>query len=359
MPSVAAMRARGCPTALARSSTSCLRKRKRERIATRGRARRAARAAPARPRAAASSPRARARIPASPRSRRPTPNRFFGRDARHRAHGRARPRAAAHRRRRSVGRRQVVVRARRRRARAQGSGERWDVVTLRPGRQPLAALASVVQRLTTRPRRRRRRQVAEHDQLMQRLRAEPGFLGTLLRSRARADERPDPAVRRSVRGALHARPRRRRSARAFTAALAGVADDAAAPLRVVVSMRSDFLDRVAEDPRFLDELTRGLVFLQPPDRDGLREALVAAGRDGRLPLRERRRWSRTCSTRSTARRARCRCCSSPRPSCGTRAIASAGCSRVASYDAIGGITGALATHADDVVAQHERAARRS
>jgi len=31
-----------------------------------------------------------------------------------------------------------------------GSGEHWEVVTLRPGRQPLAALASIVQKLTTR-----------------------------------------------------------------------------------------------------------------------------------------------------------------------------------------------------------------
>ena len=34
---------------------------------------------------------------------------------------------------------------------------------------------------------------------------------------------------------------------AYTSCLAGVADDAATPLRVVISMRSDFIDRVAED----------------------------------------------------------------------------------------------------------------
>jgi len=41
-----------------------------------------------------------------------------------------------------------------------------------------------------------------------------------------------------------------------------------------VSMRSDFLDRVSENDRFLDELGQGLIFLQPPDRDGLREAMT-------------------------------------------------------------------------------------
>jgi hypothetical protein len=61
---------------------------------------------------------------------------------------------------------------------------------------------------------------------------------------------------------------------AFTACLAGVADDAAAPLRVVVAMRSDFLDRAAEDQRFVAELTRGLIFLQIPGREGLKEAIT-------------------------------------------------------------------------------------
>ena len=101
------------------------------------------------------------------------------------------------------------------------------------------------------------------------LRTEPGAFGARLRARARRKRTQillfvdqfeelytlvaDPAERA-----------------AFTACLAGVADDATGPLRVVVSMRSDFLDRVAEDRRFVDELTRGLVFLQPPSRDGLR-----------------------------------------------------------------------------------------
>jgi hypothetical protein len=61
---------------------------------------------------------------------------------------------------------------------------------------------------------------------------------------------------------------------AFTAALAAVADDATSPLRVVLSIRSDFLDRCAEDQTFLSELTQGLFFLGPPNRDGLREAIT-------------------------------------------------------------------------------------
>jgi serine/threonine protein kinase len=229
------------------------------------------------------------------------------------------------------------------------SGEHWEVVTLRPGRQPLAALASIVQRLTTRSGTDAQKQMVEHAQMLYRLRNEPGYVGTMLRNRARMTNSqlllfvdqfeelytlvPDADERR-----------------AFTAALAGVADDTAAPLRVVVSMRSDFLDRVGEDPRFMEELSRGLVFLQAPDAPGLREALTQpiemvgyrfehdsmiddmlralAGMPGALPLLQfaaAKLWdARDRSNRLLT---------------------------VASYQAIGGIQGALATHADDVIAQ--------
>ena len=121
------------------------------------------------------------------------------------------------------------------------------------------------------------------------------------------------------------------------------------PLRIVVSMRSDFLDRAAEDRRFVEDLARGLVFLQPPTRAGLEEALVqpldmlgygfepgvaAAMLDtlgatpGPLPLLQftaAKLWE----NRDRARRVLTH----------------------ASYTAMGGVAGALATHADEVLAR--------
>jgi serine/threonine protein kinase len=149
------------------------------------------------------------------------------------------------------------------------SGESWECHIIRPGRDPMNALASAIESL---------RDTRDSDPAMpqdpaQQLRNEPGYFGTRLRSRARRRRSQillfvdqfeelytlvmDPAERA-----------------AFTACLVSAGDDPASPLRVVVSMRSDFLDRAAEDRRFLDELTRGLVFLQPPDRAGLEEALI-------------------------------------------------------------------------------------
>src|SRR4029079_12404448 len=61
---------------------------------------------------------------------------------------------------------------------------------------------------------------------------------------------------------------------AFIACLTGAADEASSPLSVVISVRSDFLDRVADDRPLMAAVTRGLFFLPSLGRDELRAALV-------------------------------------------------------------------------------------
>ncbi|HSD91266.1 MAG TPA: serine/threonine-protein kinase, partial [Kofleriaceae bacterium] len=150
------------------------------------------------------------------------------------------------------------------------SGEAWEVMIVRPGRYPLAALASTLESLRD---SRDSDPILDTEDATFKLRSEPGLFGARLRARAKrkrtqimlfVDQHeelytlvPDPAERA-----------------AFTACLAGAGDDPSGPVRVVVAMRSDFLDRAAEDRRFVEELTRGLVFLQPPSRSGLEEALT-------------------------------------------------------------------------------------
>jgi hypothetical protein len=243
------------------------------------------------------------------------------------------------------------------------SGENWDVLTLRPGRDPLASLASILERFTTRAMNAGGRigsqpvlAAADHDALVDRLRAEPGYLGSLLRTRA-ATTQSNLLLFIDQFEELYTLVSDVTERRAFTAALSAIADDTAAPLRVVVSMRSDFLDRVAEDPLFMEELSRGLVFLSPPDRTGLREALVSPldlvgyrfesaqmlddmldaleGISGALPLLQfaaAKLWDARDRTRRLL--------------------------TAASYAAIGGITGALATHADDIVRNMSSSAQR-
>ena len=221
---------------------------------------------------------------------------------------------------------------------------------MRPGRQPLDALAQLVAPLagehtTTTVAGN----VPDLPAVRRRLLAEPGWLGAVLRGRARqrgeqillfVDQLEEVYT-------LGATPEERR---AFTASLASAADDATTPVRVVVSVRSDFLDRVAEDPHFLSALTRGLFFLTPPGRDGLREALTGPAElagcqfespamvedmldhlvhvPGSLPLLQfaaGKLWD----ARDRERRLLTE----------------------ASYGALGGIAGALSSHADAVVAE--------
>ncbi|HUS30626.1 MAG TPA: protein kinase [Kofleriaceae bacterium] len=155
-------------------------------------------------------------------------------------------------------------------------GETWETYILRPGRQPMASLAGVLAPLisasgegvrTTNPNA-----LADYETLVARLTAEPGYLGQLLRERA-ARKNAHVLLFVDQFEELYTLVPDEAQRRAFTACLAGAADDASSPIRIICSLRSDFLDRVAEDRAFLDELMRGLIFLQPLGRPELREAL--------------------------------------------------------------------------------------
>ena len=119
-------------------------------------------------------------------------------------------------------------------------------------------------------------------------------------------------------------------------------------MRVVLSMRADFLDRLAGHKQFLAELSRGLFFLSAPDHDNLRETLVrpaelagytfedpsivddmmqAATSRGALPLLQfaaTRLWDARDRERKLL--------------------------TVAAYEQMGGVGGAFARHADEVAA---------
>nr|HEX4316649.1 protein kinase [Kofleriaceae bacterium] len=218
----------------------------------------------------------------------------------------------------------------------------WDTLTIRPGRAPLESLGWVIAQLAGRNDAEMVRAAA------QQLLAEPGYLGSVLRWRAQTARTrvmlyvdqleelytlvPDPQVRA-----------------AFVQTLRAAADDPSSPVRVVVSVRSDFLDRVAEDRSFMDAVADGLHYLMPLGRDGLRDALVRplqltgfqfehpalvermlddiANADGALPLLQfaaAQMWE----SRDVQRR----------------------CLTMASYQAMGGIAGTLASHADRVLA---------
>ncbi len=234
------------------------------------------------------------------------------------------------------------------------SGELWESLVIRPGRAPMDALGSIIAPMVA-TAVNLADEMDEQKKLVEKLRKEPGHLGHLLRGRARRDSRKILLFVDQFEE-LYTQVEDAEERAAFTACLAAVADDATSPLRVVLSIRSDFVDRIAEDQQFVDELTQGLFFLGPPSRDGLRDAILQPAElagftfelsatvddmldhlettHGALPLLQFAA-SKLWEARDKARKMLTH----------------------QAYAAMGGVAGALASHADRVVAdlgQHKQ-----
>jgi serine/threonine protein kinase len=226
------------------------------------------------------------------------------------------------------------------------SGEMWETLVVRPGRKPMEALGAITAPMIA-TSANLADEMDEQKKLVDKLRHEPGHLGHLLRGRARRDSRRILLFVDQFEE-LFTQVADASERASFMACLAAVADDATSPLRVVLSIRSDFLDRVAEDQTFVNELTQGLFFLGPPNRANLRDAIVMPAElasyrfehdatvedmlnhlettPGALPLLQFAA-SKLWENRDTSRRLFTH----------------------ASYAMMGGVTGALASHADQVV----------
>ncbi|HVG57159.1 MAG TPA: serine/threonine-protein kinase, partial [Hyalangium sp.] len=228
------------------------------------------------------------------------------------------------------------------------SGEAWEALVIRPGRDPLAAMAHIVAPLIS-SSSSLAEDIQAQEELMSRMRTEPGYIGAVLRNRARRERRKILLFVDQFEE-LYTQVHDASVRRVFTACLSGIADDATSPIRVVLSLRSDFLDRVPEDERFMAELGQGLFFLSVPNGEGMREALVQpaelagyrfetlamvdgmlqhlSATQGALPLLQFAA-SQLWEQRDPARRLLTE----------------------QSYTAMGGIAGALASHADRVLAE--------
>ncbi|MEM9488718.1 MAG: serine/threonine-protein kinase [Myxococcota bacterium] len=169
------------------------------------------------------------------------------------------------------------------------SGEGWTAAVLRPGRQPLAALADALMGVTGgtsdsgdsgRSPDRGRHDRPTRAQWLAQLRDSPGILGRELRAWAgRKRRRVVLFVDQLEELYTHSISDDDRTL--FVRCLAGVADDASSPLRVIITIRSDFLERAIHNRGHGLDSSRGLVFVPPMSRDNLRLALtepvVAAG----------------------------------------------------------------------------------
>lgn len=213
----------------------------------------------------------------------------------------------------------------------------WKVRVLRPGRSPLHSLATVLDDDGGQT----------PEEISAALRESPGLLGDMLR-RTATKHRHRVLIVVDQLEELFTLSDDDATRKTFLAALLATADDPSAPVRVVLSMRADFLDRLAGHKQFLAELSRGLFFLSAPDADNLRETLVrpaelagyafedpaivedmlqTATSRGALPLLQfaaTRLWDSRDKSRKRL--------------------------TAAAYAAMGGVGGAFARHADEVAA---------
>ncbi len=142
-----------------------------------------------------------------------------------------------------------------------GTLDDCQLVAARPGRAPLSALLEAVRPLVPRGLDEAR------------LLAEPGALGVALRESCQARggslllvvDQFEEIFTLTQDGAVR---------RAFIDALLGAADDVASPIRLVLTLRSDFLHRIADHPWLTEAVSDGMLLLTPPDRGTLHAALV-------------------------------------------------------------------------------------
>jgi WD40 repeat protein len=247
----------------------------------------------------------------------------------------------------------------------------WTVVAMRPGRHPLLALArrlrsddtnsgsilggpsgsapwtsatatgdGTARERVVRPPR------VDGDELAALLAQRPGQLGVELRELAETHRTRVVLVVDQLEE-LHAGGVADEERRAFLRALAGAAEDPAEPVRVIVTVRDDFLGKVAEVDEIRSAMSR-VTLLRSPGADALREILVRPAETAGY------RWDAGLVDDMVAAVA-----TSPaglpllaftaRQMWGRRDREDRRLTR-ATYDELGGVAGALAVHADGVMA---------
>jgi serine/threonine protein kinase len=151
-----------------------------------------------------------------------------------------------------------------------GSGEGWGLLFMRPGRDPLGALAGAIAPLGTASSATVTDGLRSQDELARSIRTEPGLPGTVLRAfAARQERRVLVCVDQFEEVYTLGTPDRG----LFAACLAGIADEPSSPLRLLIVLRADYLAPLAQDARLGADLGPALFFLAPPDVQALRQAL--------------------------------------------------------------------------------------
>ncbi|MCB9739665.1 MAG: protein kinase [Deltaproteobacteria bacterium] len=224
--------------------------------------------------------------------------------------------------------------------RLRARGEAWQSVVMVPGRHPLRTLRTRLAALS--PEHFAARGGDDVD-----LRARPGFVGEVLREHARtAGVRIALLVDQFEEVVTLTEDVEERAA--FAAALLSAADDPEGPIRVIVTMRDDFLAPLGALPALRDAIVGSLFALGPPDEAGMARAVQGPAQAAGFDLEEGLAEAMVADLRGEA---------APLPL--LQFAASQLWERrdrerrrmtLASLEELGGVAGVLAAHAEGLVA---------
>ncbi len=140
----------------------------------------------------------------------------------------------------------------------------WESIVFRPGSNPLLALARCMGEPES--------EVLEKE-IVNKMRTEPGWAGAILRNKAKFGKKR-LLVFIDQFEELYTLTKEVREREYFLSCLGGIADHASSPIRVIISVRSDFVDRIFQEQHSSKEWEQGLFFLRSPQGKGLEDALV-------------------------------------------------------------------------------------
>ena len=142
-----------------------------------------------------------------------------------------------------------------------------ELLWLRPGGKPFEALARLVAPLTTGESQ------FQPDELADWLMRDSTRLAGMLLARSRHYNTPIVLYVDQLEE-LYAQVQNSGERLAFAECIAAVGADPNRPLRLIASLRSDFLDRAGESAALMERITSGFLFLAPPGRESLIEAFT-------------------------------------------------------------------------------------
>jgi len=164
--------------------------------------------------------------------------------------------------------------------------EQLEVLTLRPGATPMLALTRAIERIASStlcdPPTLFQSLLKEREmsalppasgELVQLLQDNPGQAGVLLRAHAERSQNEIVIFVdqfEEIFTLCHDAGERA----AFFDCLLGAADDLSSPIRIVICLRADYLDRIATHTRFMNQVSSGLFFLGPLETQALEAALI-------------------------------------------------------------------------------------